>query len=246
MNFVAEKTGLTVVADFRRRDMAAGGEGAPLVPLFHAMLLRAAQAGDAVVLNIGGVANATVVHAGGITASDCGPGVGLLNTWMKQRTNAEFDRDAAAALAGQTDAGIVARALRETDFFSRPVPRSADRYDFAKVLDWIAPMTTEDGAATLAALTGAAVMRTLEQLGAPELPLYLCGGGARNPAIVRGLPTARVKPIADLGIDEQAVEAACFAWLAVRRLRHLPTSLPGTTHCTHTTVGGVVTAAPLS
>lgn len=240
-NYVAERIGVPVVGDFRRRDMAAGGEGAPLVPLFHAMMLRKAGVSHGAVLNIGGVANVTVVNPDGdITASDCGPGVGLLNVWVKQKTGADFDRDGELALSGRADQALVDLALAEVDFWQRPTPRSADRYDFDEVLAWLAPHSTADGAATLAALTAAGIAETLNALGGARV-VYAGGGGARNKAIVAHLAGFDVRPVRELGFDEQAVEAACFGWLAVRRLRGLPTALPSTTHCVHPTVGGILT-----
>ncbi len=240
-NYVAEKIGVPVVGDFRRRDMAAGGEGAPLVPLFHAMMLRKAGIAHGAVLNIGGVANVTVINPdGGITASDCGPGVGLLNAWVKQKTGAEFDINGALAAAGHVDQALIDLAFAEVDFYQRPVPRSADRYDFDEVLHWLQPHKVEDGAATLAALTALGIAETINALGGSDV-VYAGGGGARNKAILAHLKGFDVRPVTELGFDEQAVEAACFGWLAVRRLRGLPTAQPSTTHCEHPTVGGVLT-----
>lgn len=239
-NYIAEKVGLPVVMDFRRRDMAAGGEGAPLVPLFHAEMLGG-KAGA--ILNLGGVANVTVMDGkGGIVASDCGPGVGLLDTWVRARTGGDFDMDGALALAGKADMRIVERAMREVGFWQRPVPRSADRYDFDAVLGWLESASVEDGAATLAALTAAGVRKTLEELNGAGGVVYAAGGGARHNGVMQGLKGIDVRPVQELGWDEQTVEAACFAWLAVRRLRGLHTTVPATTHCVHATVGGVLTS----
>lgn len=242
MNFIAEALEVPVVGDFRRRDMAAGGEGAPLVPLFHAMMLRSAGIGHGAVLNIGGVANVTVVSADGeVRASDCGPGVGLLNAWAKARLGTEFDKDGELALAGTVDDGLVMRAMAEIGFWQRPVPRSADRYDFDEILPMVEGLADADGAATLVAVTAAGIKATLKALKA-EGPVYAAGGGVRNAAILKALAGLKVIPVKELGWDEQAVEAACFAWLAVRRLKGLTTTLPTTTHCKRATVGGVLTA----
>lgn len=236
-----------VVMDFRRRDMAAGGEGAPLAPLFHAVMLGSEGAGKAI-LNIGGVANVTVVGGdGGVVASDCGPGMGLLDMWIQQNTGAEFDRDGALAAAGHADEALVAWALAEIGFWRRPVPRSADRYEFNAVLERLQGVSVADGAATLAALTVAGVDRTLRELGAqPDVlqALYVVGGGAFNPVVMQGFTAAGWKAFGGemLGWEPLAVEAACFGWLAVRRLRGLVTALPGTTKCLHPTVSGLVTA----
>ncbi len=249
-NYLAERiTGVKpvpVVMDFRRRDMAAGGEGAPLAPLFHAVMLGK-RAKVACLLNIGGVANVTVVHPDGrVLASDCGPGMGMLDTWMQEQAGAEFDKDGAAARQGIVQQELVARALTEIGFFSRPVPCSADRYEFYGMFDWMKGLNVADGAATLGALTVAGIDRTLRAFGvAPDEVegLYVSGGGSYNPVVMEGLADHgwQVADSTALGWEPLAVEAACFGWLAVRRLRGLPTAQPSTTHCTHPTVGGVLT-----
>lgn len=246
-NYISEKISLPVVMDFRRRDMAAGGEGAPLVPLFHAMMMAGKNMPWAV-LNIGGVANITYHdERGGLFASDCGPGVGLLNSWVKEKTGAEFDEGGHLAAKGKVDEGIVGAAVAKIAFWQRPVPRSADRYEFGKVIEWVKDLSTEDGAATLSALTVAGVAHTLRELGGqPDTlrGLFVAGGGALNPALMAGLK-ADGWPVKDLqaetGWQPQDVEAACFGWLAVRRLRGLTTTLPSTTKCQRPTVGGVLT-----
>jgi anhydro-N-acetylmuramic acid kinase len=241
VNYVAEKVGIPVVGDFRRRDMAAGGEGAPLAPLFHAMMLRKAGVAQGAVLNIGGIANVTVVNANGaITASDCGTGMGLLNRWIKKQTGAEFDRDGALSLSGKADMELVKRALAEVDFWKRPLPRSADRHDFDVILEWLDGYSVADGAATLAALSARGICLSLQAMGGAGV-VFAAGGGMRNKAILEGMSELDVRHVNELGFDEQAVEAGCWAWLAARRLRGLPTTLPSTTHCAHPTVGGVLT-----
>ena len=257
-NFLAEKLSqrlgrsLPVVMDFRRRDLAAGGEGAPLVPLFHQSMLAGAKASafPCAVLNIGGVANITYMEghsADQIKATDCGPGMGLLDQWVQSRSGAAFDKDGALAKAGKVHDKILQRAFKELPFFARPVPRSADRYEFNDVLEWLKSASTEDGAATLAALTVAGISQSLHGFGATSKglkALYLAGGGPRNAAVKEGLKAAGWK-LADiektLGWHPLAVEAACFAWLGVRRLRGLPFTTPNTTGCRNGTVGGVLT-----
>lgn len=245
---------LPVVADFRRRDMAAGGEGAPLIPLFHARIARAAGVGfPSAFLNIGGVANVSLMtspHDSGIQATDCGPGMGLLDQWVQARTGAAFDMDGALAAQGTVDNDIIGRAITELPFFTRPLPRSADRYEFNRVLDWLKTHSTADGAATLAALTARCIGLTLRGLGAEAATLnglYVGGGGLRNHALADTLRAERwpLHDVTSLGWHPLAVEAACFAWLAVRRLRGLAFSTPATTGCTHPTVGGVVTIGRL-
>lgn len=236
-----------VVMDFRRRDMAAGGEGAPLAPLFHAVMMEKLGR-PAAMLNIGGVANVTVVDAAGnVAATDCGPGMGMLDSWMQEHAGEEFDRDGTAARKGTVDGEIVMRALREVPFFGRVFPRSADRYEFYGVLEWMKGMSVEDGAATLTALTVEGIdlaLRGLGMDGAALTGLYVSGGGALNPVVMDGLAHRgwNAQDSKVLGWDPLTVEAACFAWLAVRRLRGLTTAVPSTTKCEHATVGGVVTA----
>ncbi len=257
-NFLAEKLSadlgrpVPVVMDFRRRDLAAGGEGAPLVPLFHQAMLagKGLAKYPCALLNIGGVANVTLLASAStaaVQATDCGPGMGLLDQWVQHRTGAAYDDNGTLAKAGKVNQRVLARALNELPFFQRPIPRSADRYEFNAVLAWLEKATSHDGAATLAALTVAGIDQSLRGFGATPKglkALYLAGGGPRNAAVREGLEQAGWKiMLADaLGWEPLAVEAACFAWLAVRRLRHLPFSTPATTGCGHPTVGGVVTA----
>jgi anhydro-N-acetylmuramic acid kinase len=241
---------IPVVADFRRRDLAAGGEGAPLIPLFHARIVGAAGAAfPCAVLNVGGVANVSLLGGpedSAIAATDCGPGMGLLDQWVQARTGAAYDTDGSLALQGTADPQIVGRALAELPFFTRPLPRSADRYEFNAVLDWLKPSTTADGAATLAMLTTQCIGLTLRGMGAEAATLgalYIGGGGLRNRAVAEGLRAERwnLRDIDTLGWHPLALEAGCFAWLAVRRLRGLPFTTPATTGCARPTVGGLVT-----
>jgi anhydro-N-acetylmuramic acid kinase len=257
-NFLSEKLAqlagrpIPVVMDFRRRDLAAGGEGAPLVPLFHHAMLAGAGARQfpCALLNIGGVANITYLpnlKPNAVRATDCGPGMGLLDQWVQQRTGAAYDAEGMLAKVGKVSPKILQRALTELPFFQRPIPRSADRYEFNAVLEWLSQASTPDGAATLAALTVAGIDQSLRGFGAtPQslTTLFLAGGGLKNTAVWAGLKQAGwpIAPVKTLGWQPLAVEAACFAWLAVRRLRGLPFSLPATTGCHHATVGGVLTA----
>ena len=236
-----------VVMDFRRRDLAAGGEGAPLAPLFHAHMLKK-QGAPAAMLNIGGVANVTLVTAdGSVLASDCGPGMGLLDSWIQTREGKEYDRNGEAARQGTVDTVIVRRVLDEIRFFQREFPKSADRYEFYGIFEWMKHMSVEDGAATLSALTVEGIDISLRALGIDDgelQGLYVSGGGALNPVVMEGL-SAKGWKVADskvLGWEPQVVEAACFGWLAARRWYGLTTTLPTTTHCDHATVGGVLTA----
>lgn len=244
-SLLAEELGTAVVADFRRRDIAAGGEGAPLAALYHAALL-AQQPRPCMVLNIGGVANMTWLGKGGhLIASDTGPGCGLLDAWVQETVGQPYDEDGKLASAGRVEQGRVAEALR-SPFFEKLLPRSADRFEFEGIIE-LGGLSPADGAATLSALTADAAWLTAQEL--PEMPrhVWVTGGGAKHPRIMRQL-TARlaqagceVGNILDLGLRPDSMEAECFAWLAVRRLRGLPTSLPSTTGAMHATVGGLLT-----
>ena len=240
-SFLSAKTCCRVVCDFRRRDMAAGGQGAPLAPLFHKMLL-AEKSAPTVVLNLGGVANVTWIGANGeILAGDTGPGCGLLDAWAKLHLGTAFDRDGGLARAGAPDLEVVNRAMR-APFFQASIPKSADRYDFDG-LD-LGRLSPSDGAATLCAITVAAVASTVRQL--PDYPksIWVAGGGSKHPVLMEMLrkELGPVQSIDAAGCRADSLEAECFAWLAVRRLRNLATSVPETTGCSHPTCGGSVTA----
>jgi len=229
----------TVVNDFRRADLAAGGEGAPLAPLFHRKLFADSDE-VTMVLNLGGVANVSWIGRDGqIVAGDTGPGCGLLDEWASRHLQEPFDRDGVLALTGQVEESIVAKAL-ENDFFRRPIPKSADRYEFGFVD--VSGLTPADGAATLCALTVAGVVSTVENFPARPDSTWVTGGGAQHPLLMSLLQKqlGNVQPIEAAGYRSESLEAECFAWLAVRRLRQLPTSLPETTGCKYATSGGAV------
>lgn len=240
---LAARLGLRVVHDFRSADMAAGGQGAPLVPAYHAALARRlGLEGPVAFLNLGGVANVTWMdlRSGVLLAFDTGPGNALVNDWMAAATGAGFDEGGAAALRGRADAGAVARLL-EDPFFAAAPPKSLDRDRFKLALDAVAAMGVEDGAATLTAYTVEAVGAALRWL--PERPSrwLVCGGGRRNLAMLEGLRrrlNAEVETVEAVGLDGDMLEAQAFAFLAVRVLRGLPTSWPGTTGCAAPVSGG--------
>ena len=236
---LADRLRLPVVHDFRAADIAAGGQGAPLVPLFHAAMLPAHLARPVGVLNIGGVANITFVpdDAGAMLACDTGPGVALLDDLMAQRTGRPFDADGACALAGHADEAILERLLAHP-FFERLPPKSLDRQDFAAAGEAVAHLALADAAATLAHFTARAVAAT--NVPTPIRTLVVCGGGRRNRAIVAALACtgARIVMAEALGWDGDALEAQCFGFLAVRSSRGLPLSLPGTTGVPRPLTGG--------
>lgn len=242
---LAAQTRIAVVNEFRRADIEAGGEGAPLVPVYHAALARQSGFPDATaVLNLGGVANVTFVPPGGddaaLLAFDCGPGNGLIDQWMELKTGRTYDVDGAAALAGAPDEGVLRRLLSHSYFARRP-PKSLDRYDFA--LDPALGLSVEDGAATLVRFTAAAVAKSSAFLPEPPARWIVCGGGRRNPALMAALAEALPAPVLPaeaFGWRSDSLEAESFAYLAVRALRGLPISFPGTTGAPRPLAGGVV------
>ena len=239
-SLLAELTGIPVVADFRRRDMAAGGQGAPLVPLFHQTLFSK-QDKPLAVLNIGGVANVTCLCADGqIISGDTGPGMGLLDAWIQQKTDDSYDVDGKYASQGQVDENVVNAAM-VLPFMKSPLPKSADRYDFDDVT--VDHLSVEDGAATLCQITAEAVIRTLSALENKPTRLWLTGGGAHHPVLLEKLAAAfdYVGKVTEVGLREDSIEAECFAWLAVRRLYGLPLTTTDTTGCRHENCGGVLT-----
>src|SRR5579872_5064349 len=241
---LARRTGVPVAWDFRSADVAAGGQGAPLAPIYHAALARG-LATPLAVLNIGGVANVTWIGADGrLVAFDTGPGNGPLDDWISQRTGTAFDRDAAIARSGQANASVLNR-LMAAPYFAKPPPKSLDRLDFAASLaaSGLDALSTADGAATLVAFTAGAIATA--PLPAPALRWVVCGGGRHNPAIMAALrdrlPVA-VEPVESLGWNGDALEAQCFGFLAARTKRRLPISFPGTTGVPQPMTGGQVAA----
>jgi anhydro-N-acetylmuramic acid kinase len=243
---LARLTGIDVVCDFRSADVAAGGQGAPLVPLYHAAL-AASLAKPVAVLNLGGVGNVTWIGNGPdeILAFDTGPGNALLDDWVRRHTGQEADFDGALAFAGQVSDGHVARFLEHPFFALRP-PKSLDRDDFRDAMP--EGLALADGAATLTEMTAAAVAAAARHLPAPPFEWLVCGGGRRNPAImaalVRRLDGAPVRPVEAVGWNGDALEAQAFAYLAVRSLRGLPLSLPTTTGAPHPICGGRLFPVP--
>ncbi|MCA9217709.1 MAG: anhydro-N-acetylmuramic acid kinase [Planctomycetales bacterium] len=244
-SLLAESTQCPVVHDFRRRDIAAGGQGAPLAPLFHRMLAKPLPRPTAI-LNIGGVANITWIGPSEeIMAADTGPGCGLLDTWVQHQFNVPFDRDGAFSKQGSPNEAVIRDAL-DLPFFRKPIPKSADRFEF-DAID-VTHLDAADGAATLCAITVTGVTSVVRQLPQPPKAIWVTGGGSRNPTIVSMLQRelGDVRPIEGAGLRSESLEAECFAWLAVRRIRNLPTSLPQTTRCENPTCGGSVTGNPVT
>lgn len=243
---LAEKTGIDVVCDFRRRDVAAGGEGAPLVPLYHAALARQMELPIAV-LNIGGIANVTWIGRSetqgrdlldlDIMAMDTGPGNVMINEWALTTTGTDCDTDGRLALAGKADPARVA-ALLQNSFFAKTPPKSLDRNHFS--LDGVEALSPEDGAATLTEFAAAAVERSAAYFPAPAKQWFITGGGRRNPALMQALrdKLPQVYAVESLGWTGDALEAQAFGFLAVRSLRGLALSLPTTTGTIRAVTGG--------
>ncbi len=243
---LAQATGTRVAHDFRSADVAAGGQGAPLAPVFHAALAQALTPPWAV-LNVGGVANLTFLGSdGALLACDTGPGNGPLDDWAIRHTGQPCDRDGVLATAGRVDAAVLDRLMADP-FFARAAPKSLDRLAFARSLagSGLASLSAADGAATLVAFTVEAVARTA--LPQPPRRWLVTGGGRHNPAMMAALRArlgAPVDAVEAVGWDGDAMEAQCFAYLAVRSLNGLPLSFPGTTGVGEPMTGGRVAPAP--
>jgi anhydro-N-acetylmuramic acid kinase len=242
---LARRTGIDVVCDFRSADVAAGGEGAPFAPLYHAARADKLEKPVAI-LNIGGVANVTWIGpgAGDILAFDTGPGNALIDDWAFAHNGRPVDLDGALAAAGHADRAFVERFLAHA-FFDRPPPKSLDRDDFIGFVP--TGLTPADGAATLTAMTAAAAARAAEHFPLPARRWLVCGGGRRNPVLMAALASlvgAPVDPVEAVGWDGDALEAQAFAYLAVRSTLGLPLSLPGTTGVARPMTGGRLFFAP--
>jgi len=261
-NVIAAETRLPVAADFRRKDMALGGQGAPLVPAFHEAVFR--HTGEArAVVNIGGIGNLTALPAdpaAPVLGFDTGPGNTLLDAWCRRHLGQSMDRDGAFAARGRVDDALLARFLRD-EFFTRPAPKSTGPEHFSPA--WLderlaqaqaererrdsatPPDNPADVQATLVALTAQSIADAVQRtLGAQEVGVFICGGGARNPVLMRALqarlPECSVETTAVLGVDPAWVEALAFAWLAQQRISGEPGNCTAVTGASRRAVlGGV-------
>jgi anhydro-N-acetylmuramic acid kinase len=240
---LARGVGIPVAFDFRSADVAAGGQGAPLAPIYHAALANRLPKPVAV-LNIGGVANVTWIGPSeDLIAFDTGPGNGPLDDWSAWHTGQAFDKGGLLARSGRVDQGIL-RALLSHPFFKRPAPKSLDRLDFTQALEasGVAALAPADGAATLAAFTVEAI--AMAPFPEPPKGWLVCGGGRRNPAIMQGLADrlgVPVQPVEAVGWNGDALEAQCFGFLAARVSCGLPLSFPSTTGVISPMPGGQIT-----
>ncbi len=237
-----------VVYDLRAADVAAGGQGAPLVPVYHRALASRIEARPVAILNIGGVANVTWLGRDEhLIAFDTGPGNAMIDDLMLRRLRAPFDADGTLASKGKVHGDYVKEYLRHS-FFARPPPKSLDRNVFASEL--VDAFSVEDAAATLTAFTAESIAKAREHL--PEEPRLwvVCGGGRKNKTLM-GMIAGRVEnavvPAEAAGLDGDAIEAEAWAYLAVRSLKGLPITFPGTTGVPEPMTGGVlVKAGPLT
>ena len=250
-NTIAEITGITTIADFRRRDIAAGGEGAPLAPAFHA----AAFAGDGVnraVVNIGGIANASLLEGRELRMGfDTGPGNTLLDHWMDRHHDQPFDRDGKWSAAGNVIEFLLSD-LRQHPYFTLSGPRSSGKEDFN--LSWLddrlqthSGLNPTDVQATLAELTAITIAEAIKGSGVTVTEVYICGGGARNPDLMRRLERqlapATLASTAAIGLAPDWVEAVTFAWLAHQTLEGLAGNAPAVTGASGPRVLGAIHTA---
>ena len=235
-NTIAERTGITTVADFRRRDIAAGGEGAPLVPAFHAAAFAHPVKTRAIV-NIGGIANATILSGTSVCGFDTGPGNTLLDHWVLRCRGESYDPMGSWSAEGSVDSTLL-DALLEHDFLDLNPPKSTGKEAFnlawlEGVLEAVGPVDDQDVQATLAEFTAASIGDALQSSGTEVDEIYVCGGGAANTDLMRRL-YQRLAPrplgtTGELGCDPAWVEAVAFAWLAWRTLEGCPGNVPDVT-----------------
>jgi anhydro-N-acetylmuramic acid kinase len=225
---LARALGIAVVNRFRHADVANGGQGAPLVPVFHAALAQELP-GPLAVLNLGGVGNVTFIDSDTLLAFDTGPANALIDDWVRRHTGHGFDAGGRIAAAGHADPTALGRLL-DNAYFARMPPKSLDRHDFS--LAAMEGLSLENGAATLAAFTAQSVARAREHFPKAPVRWLVCGGGRHNAtlmALLRAALGVPVEPVEAVGWNGDALEAQAFGFLAVRSLRGLPLSLPSTT-----------------
>ncbi len=244
-DWLANTTGIDVIYDFRSQDVSAGGQGAPLVPIYHMALVKQASLEYPVaVVNLGGVGNVTWISSDDeLLAFDFGPGNGLIDDWVGLHTDLTYDHNGDFAATGNPDADVLSKML-EHPFFKLPPPKSLDRKDF--VTDSLDHLSLSDGAATLTLFTAKALALAHVQFPQPANSWIICGGGAHNPVLMNFIEreltgqsgTFGVFRADDIGWNGDFIEAEAFAYLAVRSLRQLPITFPGTTGVDHSMSGG--------
>ncbi len=248
-SIIAAGTGITTVADFRRRDLALGGEGAPLLPPFHQWLFSHKKI-NRVVLNIGGIANITILRAGrdDVTGFDTGPGNTLLDAWIQIRKGEKLDKDGSWAASGQISSDLLEMLLADP-YFDLPPPKSTG-FEYFNLM-WLQRALSEMGdvddanvQATLCAVTARSIADAINEHAPGTGELLVCGGGIDNGELIRwigtALPKAKIHSTASFGLQPDWVEAAAFAWLAKRCLEKKPGNMPGVTGAQETAIlGGV-------
>ncbi len=246
-NRIAQGTGITTVADFRRRDVAAGGQGAPLVPAFHSALFRRTDR-DRAVVNIGGMANVTLLPANPeqpVTGFDTGPGNVLMDGWIHQHRGEPYDTGGLWGARGRLQPQLLSRLLADP-YFQTPPPKSTGREYFN--LEWVAPQlgmeSPEDVQATLCELTAHTIAQAIRTACSGVSEVGICGGGAYNASLLKrlqaNLPDCSVVNTSEWGLEPRWVEGAAFAWLARQTLRGLPGNLPDVTGASEAVIlGGI-------
>lgn len=243
---LAKATGIDVVYDMRANDMVNGGQGAPLVPIYHKALCESLpdqykKQSPVVFVNIGGISNITYIGKE-LIAFDTGPGNALIDQWVQSEAGIPYDQGGMIAAEGKVRMPLAKRYLRN-DFFKRPLPKSLDRNDFILLAG--GDLSLEDGARTLAHVSAASIIKSVSHL--PEIPKnwVICGGGRRNPYIMRDLSVlaramnSSIMPSEKAGFNGDAMEAEAWGYLAVRSLKGLPLTYPKTTGCEKPVTGGV-------
>lgn len=248
---LAQAVNAPVVWDFRSNDVQLGGEGAPLAPFFHFACAKWINAQKPIAfLNLGGVGNITWLdpsknapqEQGALLAFDTGPANAPINDLMQSRLGQSYDKDGALAKQGRVETGALELFLAET-YFSRIPPKSLDRDDFSVMLELVRELSDADAAATMTAMSAAAVMQGMQHCPSPPERVLVCGGGRHNPVMMHMLREALdcpVDPVETVGLDGDMLEAQAFAYLAVRVARGLPTSCPSTTGVGANVGGGIL------
>jgi len=254
-NIIAEETGICTIADFRRRDMAAGGQGAPLVPAFHQAVFSSAEE-QRVIANIGGISNVTLLTGDKLKGFDTGPGNTLMDAWIHEQQGERYDHDGQWASAGRADKKLIEQLLQH-EFFQQAPPKSTGREDFN--LTWLSqqiellgkPMEAVDIQASLLEVTAQSLINSIKLQAPNTEAIYVCGGGAFNLQLLKCIEATaqraaldlRVQTTSALGIAPESVEATAFAWLAQQTLENLPGNNPATTGARREAIlGGVYPA----
>ena len=249
-NIICAETGITVVADFRRMDMAFGGQGAPLASAFHEYQFKNNNK-STVILNIGGFANITLLPCdkNEIVGFDTGPGNTLLDCWIKRNKNKEYDKDGLWASSGKEDNELLQQLLKD-DYFSSPIPKSTGREYFN--LEWLKinlkklnkELSAENIQATLLKLSGVTITNAIKKYAAGFSEVIVCGGGAYNLLLMKTIEDLlvdfKVTTTSDYGLSPDCIEAVAFGWLAKKRLENKPANIPSVTGANKNVIlGGV-------